>query len=118
MRTDLCIRAFSLYEWFRGLEAAIFSLEDDPARGAITPERPFPRHLLFGKRPHVYRIIYSISESEGRATSLGFYCGARQPLTPGRSGFVVDGFGVEGVLVEGDVGGFGEDFAVAGEGVG
>jgi len=34
------------------------------------------------------------------------------------SGFVVDGFGVEGALVEDDVGGFGEGFAVVGEGEG
>jgi plasmid stabilization system protein ParE len=69
--------------WFRGLEAAIFSLEDDPARGAITRERPRLRQLLYGNKPHVYRIIYSISESERRVNVAQIRHGARRPLTLG-----------------------------------
>ena len=69
-------------DWFRGLEAAIFSLEDDPARGAITPERPFLRHLLYGNKPHIYRIIYSIAESEGLVNVAQIRHGARCPLAP------------------------------------
>ena len=68
-------------DWFRGLEAAIFSLEDEPARGAITPECSFLRHLLYGDKPHVYRIIYSISEVEGRVNVAQIRHGARRPLS-------------------------------------
>ncbi len=49
--------------WFAGIEQAIYSLEKNPRRAPITPEDRSLRHLLCGKKPHVYCIIYEIKES-------------------------------------------------------
>jgi plasmid stabilization system protein ParE len=53
--------------WFQGLEKAISSLAAFPVRCPIAPENeafPFEiRHLLYGRRPHVYRLIFTV-ESE------------------------------------------------------
>ena len=46
--------------WFRELEKAIYNLEENPSRCPVTPESPRLRHLLYGKRPHTYRIIYRV----------------------------------------------------------
>jgi toxin ParE1/3/4 len=67
--------------WFRGLEAAIFSLEDDPARGAITRERPGLRHLMYGNKPHIYRVVYSIKQGERRVDVAQIRHGARRQLS-------------------------------------
>jgi toxin ParE1/3/4 len=49
--------------WFDGLEAAINGLERRPHRAPATPEDGSLRHLLYGKRPHAYRIIYAIEDA-------------------------------------------------------
>ena len=46
--------------WFNGLESMVYSLEHLPNRSPKTPENSQLRHLLYGKKPHVYRIIYRI----------------------------------------------------------
>ena len=50
--------------WFQGLEEAIASLSDLPARCPLAPEnKSFPfevRHLLYGRKPHVYRVLLTI----------------------------------------------------------
>jgi hypothetical protein len=38
------------FRWFRGLERALFTREDVPARCPITPEDSGLRHLLYGKK--------------------------------------------------------------------
>jgi toxin ParE1/3/4 len=48
--------------WFDGLEEAIFSLEEHPTRAPVTSENSVLRHLLYGKKPYVYRIIYKIEQ--------------------------------------------------------
>jgi len=48
--------------WFDGLEDAIFSLEEHPTRAPVTAENSALRHLLYGKKPYVYRIIYKIEQ--------------------------------------------------------
>ena len=48
--------------WFNGIEKAINSLEERPNRSPITPEDRALRHLLYGKKPYVYRIIYGIEK--------------------------------------------------------
>ena len=67
-------------EWFRGLEATIFSLETDPTRGPLVRERPNLRHLLYGNKPHIYRIIYSISEAAQIVNIAQIRHGARRSL--------------------------------------
>ena len=51
-------------KWFDGLEEAIFSLDRAPQRGAVIHENSALRHLLYGNKPHIYRIIYSIDFSK------------------------------------------------------
>jgi toxin ParE1/3/4 len=52
--------------WYNGLGEAISTLAAHPHRCPIAPETRTTkrqlRHLLYGKRPHVYRIIYEIQE--------------------------------------------------------
>jgi plasmid stabilization system protein ParE len=50
--------------WFLALRAAVASLTNLPSRCPLAPEsRDSPvdvRHLLYGRRPHVYRILFAI----------------------------------------------------------
>ena len=50
--------------WFLALRAAVASLQNLPSRCPLAPEnRDSPvevRHLLYGRRPHVYRILFAI----------------------------------------------------------
>lgn len=52
-------------EWFNGLFDVIDSLEMLPTRCAVAPEKSKEtkeiRQLLYGRRPHVYRILFAIS---------------------------------------------------------
>ena len=52
--------------WWNGLDAAILSLEEMPARCRLAPENDeFEeeiRELLYGKRQHRYRILFTIRE--------------------------------------------------------
>src|ERR1700693_3797158 len=52
-------RAFA---WSNELEAAILSLDRHPERCPVTPENRALRHLVFGNKPHVYRVIYMIDQ--------------------------------------------------------
>ena len=49
-------------KWFQGMEDAILSLRDLPFRGVLTP-RLNARSILYGKRPHTYRIFYRVDEN-------------------------------------------------------
>jgi plasmid stabilization system protein ParE len=68
--------------WFEGLEEAVASLSKMPLRCPLAPEnKRFTfevRHLLYGHKPHVYRIIFTI-EGE-RIVILHIWHGRRQPL--------------------------------------
>jgi len=50
------------YRWFNGLEDAILRLENHPKRGTVARENSRLRQLLYGNKPHVYRIIYSVRQ--------------------------------------------------------
>lgn len=67
--------------WFRGLEDAVTSLEAHPARGKFTRENRRLRQLLYGERPHTYRIIYEIRTPERRVVVLHIRHGARDTFT-------------------------------------
>jgi plasmid stabilization system protein ParE len=51
-------------QWFMGMDKAIASLRNFPERCPLAPENarfPFEvRQLLYGKRPHAYRILFTI----------------------------------------------------------
>jgi plasmid stabilization system protein ParE len=57
-------------DWFNELEALVFSLDQNPGRGAVCPEDGALRQLRFGTRRDVYRIISSIDEERRIVTVL------------------------------------------------
>ena len=63
--------------WFSGLEAKITSLDHHPGRGLPVPEDASLRQLLYGRRPHVYRIIYDVDEVRRVVDVLHIRHGAR-----------------------------------------
>jgi hypothetical protein len=69
--------------WFLALREAVESLSMFPARCPVAPENasfPFEvRHLLYGRKPHLYRILFTI---EGETVYvLHLRHGRRLPLT-------------------------------------
>lgn len=65
-------------KWYFGLKDAILSLEEQPNRCSVTPESSKFRHLLYGHKPHIYRVIYRILEKQKRVEVLHIRHGARQ----------------------------------------
>jgi toxin ParE1/3/4 len=76
--------SFQAADWFAGLEEAIYSLEQHPNRAPTIPEDRKLRHLLYGKKPHVYRIIYEVTERARRVDVLHIRHSARDTM-PKRS---------------------------------
>ena len=74
-RSDAALR------WFRGLQRAVLALENHPTRCPVTPESKNLRHLLYGRKPHVYRIIYRIVERRHEVEILHIRHGARDRLS-------------------------------------
>lgn len=70
------------FRWFNGLERAVLTLEETPARCPATPEDRDLRHLLYGNKPHIYRVIYRITEKHNRVDVLHIRHGARQAFNP------------------------------------
>ncbi|WP_161539634.1 type II toxin-antitoxin system RelE/ParE family toxin [Paramagnetospirillum kuznetsovii] len=66
--------------WFNGLERKISSLAQHPGRGLPVPEDADLRQLLYGRRPHVYRIIYDIDETSQIMHVLHIRPGARDAM--------------------------------------
>ena len=64
--------------WYGGLKQAILSLARRPNRCAVTPENNKLRHLLYGHRPHLYRVIYRVDERRERVDVLHIRHGARR----------------------------------------
>lgn len=65
-------------KWYFGLKEAILRLEDHPNRCPVTRENPSLRHLLYGNKPHVYRVIYRVLEKQKRVEVLHIRHGARR----------------------------------------
>jgi plasmid stabilization system protein ParE len=69
--------------WYRGLRDAIRSLRESPSRCPVTPENRGLGHLLYGARPHVYRVIYRILEKPKQVDVLHIRHGVRQEFKSG-----------------------------------
>ncbi|ADW67153.1 type II toxin-antitoxin system RelE/ParE family toxin [Granulicella tundricola] len=69
------------HSWFMRLTNAIDGLSTFPQRHPITPEYPSLRHLLFGNKPHIYRVIYLIDVTARSVDILSVWHGAQQPFT-------------------------------------
>jgi plasmid stabilization system protein ParE len=65
-------------KWYRGLREAILSLEKQPNRCSATPEKSQLRHLLYGRKPRVYRVIFRVLEKQKRVDVLHLRHGARR----------------------------------------
>src|SRR5258708_38688998 len=63
--------------WYQNLQEEICSLEETPNRCPVTTERISLRHLLFGRKPHVYRVIYRVLEEKKQVDVLHIRHGAR-----------------------------------------
>jgi toxin ParE1/3/4 len=70
--------------WYNGLEEAVYGLAICPDRCPVAPEARKPRrelrHLLYGKKPHVYRVIYQVDERRQTVWVLTVRHGARRKL--------------------------------------
>lgn len=71
--------------WFNGLVRAILTLERHPARCAVAPEGIDPIHpvrvLPYGRKPHVYRVFFTIDNVARTVRILHLRHGARQRPT-------------------------------------
>ena len=73
-------RSDAALSWYRGLKEAILSLEKHPNRCPITRENASLRQLLYGHKPHVYRVIYRVLEKRKQVDVLHIRHGARREL--------------------------------------
>ena len=76
----------SAVRWYNGLEEAVDALGQLPHRCPAAPEalelkRPL-RHLLYGKKPHVYRVIYEVDDRRLAVWIFTIRHGAMQKLKP------------------------------------
>lgn len=72
--------------WYDGIEAAVARLDEMPGRCPLAPEDAFfpmeIRQLLYGRRPHAYRLLFEIREEEGAVYVLRILHGARDYWRP------------------------------------
>jgi len=72
--------------WYNGLEEAVYALASLPQRCPVAPEarrlKRTLRHLLYGKKPHIYRVIYEVDEGRRIVWVLTIRHGARRKLKP------------------------------------
>jgi toxin ParE1/3/4 len=65
-------------EWYRALKDSILSLEEQPNRCPLIRKRNKLRHLFYGHKPHVYRVIYRVLEKRKEVEVLHIRHGARR----------------------------------------
>ena len=63
--------------WFNGLNEALQSLSSLPHRASRVREASTLRHLLYGNKPNVYRVIYSVDDTLKTVTIVTIRHGAR-----------------------------------------
>ena len=71
-RSDVALK------WYQNLKEAILSLEEHPNRCPATSENANLRHLLYGDKPHVYRVIYRVVEKRKQVNVLHIRHAARR----------------------------------------
>jgi toxin ParE1/3/4 len=65
-------------KWYRGLKEAILRVERHPSRCPVIRENSNLRHLFYGRKPHVYRVIYRILKKRKQVEVLHIRHGARR----------------------------------------
>jgi len=68
--------------WYMGLKKSILTLERHPNRCPVMRTTGQLRHLLYGRKPHVYRVIYRVLEKAKRVEVLAYSPGARSEPKP------------------------------------
>jgi plasmid stabilization system protein ParE len=68
-------------KWYMGLHDAILTLERLPGRCPLTRENPQLRHLLYGRKAHIYRVIYRVQEKQKQVDVLHIRHGARRDFS-------------------------------------
>ncbi len=71
--------------WFNGLERAVLALDQHPercpvARESFDPDHPI-RVLSYGRRPHVYRVFFTVDHQDEIVRIVHVRRGARRPPT-------------------------------------
>ena len=73
--------SYTAARWYNNLEQAVYALASHPQRCPLAPEtrsvKRELRHLLYGKKPHVYRVIYEVDEKWRAVLVLAIRHGAR-----------------------------------------
>ena len=64
--------------WYESLKRTILSLAVHPKRCPTTAENRNLRHLLYGRKPNVYRVIYRVNERRKQVDVLQIRHGARR----------------------------------------
>jgi plasmid stabilization system protein ParE len=65
-------------EWYRGLKHALLSLDEHPKRCPVVRKKNDLRHLLYGHKPNVYRVIFRVLERQKHVVVLHVRHGARR----------------------------------------
>jgi plasmid stabilization system protein ParE len=68
--------------WFYGLEETILMLEITPRMGIVTHDDATVRQLVYGKKPHLYRVPYEVADEGRRVRILRVRHGRRLPQSP------------------------------------
>ena len=72
--------------WFNGLEETILSLDRYPERCSVAPESFDSDHpvrvLPYGRRPHTYRVLFTVDETGRTVYILHVRRGVQRPLDP------------------------------------
>jgi toxin ParE1/3/4 len=67
-------------KWYVGLKQAILNLEGHPNRCPLIRGKDELRHLLYGNKPHIYRVIYRVRERLRQVDVLHIRHGARRSI--------------------------------------
>jgi toxin ParE1/3/4 len=73
-------------KWFNGLERAVLSLDHHPKRCPVAPESIDPdrpvRVLSYGRKPHVYRIFFTVDDYANVVRVVHVRRGAKRRAMP------------------------------------
>jgi len=73
--------------WFNGLERAVLALDQHPERCPVARESFDPdnqiRVLVYGRRPHAYRVFFTVDHQDEIVRIVHVRRGARRPPTAG-----------------------------------
>jgi len=68
-------------KWYEGLKRAILSLETHPNRCPVARNKDRLRHLLYGRKPHIYRVIFRVFKRQNEVVVLHIRHAARRKAT-------------------------------------